>query len=62
MTMATIIKENISLGMDYSLRDLVHCYHGGKNDSTQAEMVLEKELRSCSAGCRRGLSFILGKA
>ena len=42
MTMATLIKENISLGMTYSYRDSVHC-NGRKHGSIQADMVLEKE-------------------
>ena len=35
--MTTILtKEKISLGLAYSLRDLVHCHHSGKHDSVQA--------------------------
>ena len=45
MTKATLIKENISLGLAYSFRGSVHYHHGGKHDSMQADMVLEKELR-----------------
>ena len=45
MTMATLIKENISLGLAYNFRGLVCCHHGGKDGSMQAGMVLEKELR-----------------
>jgi hypothetical protein len=44
MTKATLIKENISLGLAYSFRGLVH-YHDRKHGSVQAGMVLEKELR-----------------
>ena len=41
MTTATIIKENISLGLAYSFRGLV-CYHQGEmHGSMQADMVLE---------------------
>jgi hypothetical protein len=40
-TMATHINKNISLGLAYSFRGLVHYRHG----SMQADMVLEKELR-----------------
>ena len=45
MTTATLIKENISLGLAYSFRGLVHYHHGRKHGSVQADMVLEKELR-----------------
>jgi hypothetical protein len=45
MTKATLIKENISLGLNYSFRDLVH-YHHEKHGSIQADMVLEKEMRA----------------
>ena len=45
MSTATLIKENISLGLAYSSRGLVHYHHGGKHGSVQADMVLEKELR-----------------
>ena len=50
MTMATLIKENISLGLAYSFRGLVCCHHGGKDGSMQAGMVLEKELRVLHLG------------
>jgi hypothetical protein len=42
MTKATLIKENISLGLAYSFRGSVHYHHGGKHDSMQADTVLEK--------------------
>ena len=45
MTKATLIKENIELGLAYSFRGLVHYHHGGKHGCMQADMVLEKELR-----------------
>jgi hypothetical protein len=45
MTMAALIKENISLGLAYSFRGLVHYYHGWKYDCMQANMLLEMELR-----------------
>jgi hypothetical protein len=41
MTVATLIKKNISLGLAYSLGALVHYHHG----SMQADVVLEKKLR-----------------
>ena len=46
MTMATLIKESISLGLAYSFRGLVHYHHGKKYGGMQADMVLEKELRA----------------
>ena len=42
MIKATLIKENISLGLAYSFRGLVHYHHGEKHDSSEADMVLEK--------------------
>jgi hypothetical protein len=45
MTMATLIKEIISLGLVYSFRDLILYHHGGKHGGMYADMVLEKELR-----------------
>jgi hypothetical protein len=45
MTKATLIKENIYLGLAYSFRGLVRYHHGGKHGSIQADLVLEKELR-----------------
>ena len=46
MTTATLRKKNISLRLAYSFRGLVHSHHGGKHDSIQADIVLEKELKS----------------
>ena len=45
MTASTLVKENISLGLDYSFRALVHYHHGRKLDRVWADMVLERELR-----------------
>ena len=42
---ATLIKENIELGLADSFRDLVHYHQGEKHGSTQADLVLEEELR-----------------
>jgi hypothetical protein len=42
MTKATLIKENIELGLAYSFGGLVHYHHGGKHGSMQADMVLEE--------------------
>ena len=44
MTMATLIKENISLGLAYSFRGSVHYLHDKKHSSFQAGTMLE-ELR-----------------
>jgi hypothetical protein len=44
MTEATLVKNNISLGLAYSFRGLVHYRHLGKQGSLQADMVVE-ELR-----------------
>ena len=43
--MATLTKENISLGLAYKTIALVHYCYGENHGSTQANMVLEKELR-----------------
>jgi hypothetical protein len=42
MTKATLIKDNIYLGLAYSFRDLVHYQNGGKHGSVQADEVLEE--------------------
>ena len=43
MTTATLVKENISLGLAYGFTELVQYHHGWKHGSRQAGMVLEKE-------------------
>ena len=40
--MATLMKENISLGLAYRFRGLVHYCYGRKHGSTQVDMVLER--------------------
>jgi hypothetical protein len=45
MTKATLIKENISLGLAYSFRGSVCYHHVGKHGIIQADLLLEKELR-----------------
>ena len=45
MTKATLLKENISLGLAYSFRGSVHYLHGGKHSSMLTDTMLEKELR-----------------
>ena len=42
MTMETLIKKIISLGLPYSFRGLVHWHYGGEQGSIQADMVLVK--------------------
>jgi hypothetical protein len=49
MTKATLMKENISLGLAYSFRGLVHYHHSGKHGNVQADMVLEMELKSSTS-------------
>ena len=64
MTMVTLIRENISLGLAYSFRGSVHYHHGGKHGSLKADLVLE-DLRvpqlDLKAG-RRRVSSALGGA
>jgi hypothetical protein len=45
MTKITLIKANISLGLDYSFRGSVHYHHDRKHGSEQVDMVLEEKLR-----------------
>jgi hypothetical protein len=42
MTTATLIKENIKLGLVLQFRDLVYSHHSRKHDGTKADMVLER--------------------
>jgi hypothetical protein len=42
MTKASLIKENIDLGLAYCFRGLVHSHHDGKHGSVQADIVLEE--------------------
>ena len=64
MTTETLIKENIELGLAYSFRGLVHCHHGGKHGSMQADLVLEdlRVLYLDPIGNRRRLDSTLGRA
>ena len=41
MTKATLVKENIELGLAYSFRGLVHYQYGGKQGRVQADLVPE---------------------
>jgi hypothetical protein len=64
MTKATLIKENINLGLAYSFRGSVHCHPGRKHGSLQADIVPEKELRVLDLdlkAVRRRLSSALGR-
>lgn len=45
MLTAALIKENVELGLAGWFRGLVHYSCGGKHGGTQADLVLEKELR-----------------
>lgn len=45
MTIATLINENILLGLAYSLKGLVYFHYGRKDGSMLVGMVLEKEVR-----------------
>jgi hypothetical protein len=50
--MATLIKDNIELGLAYSFRGLVHYHHCRKHGGMQADMVLEEELRVLHLGLK----------
>jgi hypothetical protein len=39
---ATLIKENIYLGLAYRFRGSVHCHHGGNHGIMEADLVLEE--------------------
>jgi hypothetical protein len=45
MTKASLIKDNIKLGLSYRFRGSVHYQHGRMCGSIQADPVLEKETR-----------------
>jgi hypothetical protein len=66
MTKATLIKENIELGLAYSFRGVVHYHQGGKHGSMQVDMVLEKKLRvldldpQATGDCVTGCSLSIG--
>ena len=59
MNMATLVKDNVSLGLAYSFRGSVHYHRGGKHGSIQTDTVLEKELRVLNLDARaaRRMSF-----
>jgi hypothetical protein len=42
MTKATLIKDNIKLGLVYRFGGSVHYFHGRKHSSIQADMGLEE--------------------
>jgi hypothetical protein len=66
MTKATLMKENISLGLASRFRGSVHYHHGGRHGGVQANMVLEKELRvlrldpQAAEGSHTGYSLSIG--
>ena len=66
MTKASLIKENIELGLAYSFRGVVHYHQGGKHGSMQVDMVLEKKLRvldldpQATGDCVTGCSLSIG--
>jgi hypothetical protein len=65
MTKATLIKENIELGLAHSCRGFVHYHHGRKQGSVQADMVLEKELRGLHLDLQAaegGTMFLTGQS
>lgn len=45
MNIATLIREDIPLRLAYGFRGFVCHHQGGEHGSTQADEVLEKELR-----------------
>jgi hypothetical protein len=45
LTKAALRKANIYLGLACRFRGSVHCPHGRKHSSIQADMVLEEKLR-----------------
>jgi len=45
MAKVTLIKANISLGLAYSFKGLVHYHHSRNHGTRQTDMVLEKEQR-----------------
>jgi hypothetical protein len=45
MTKAILTKESNKVGIPYGFRDLVHYHHYREYVCTQANMVLDKELR-----------------
>ena len=54
MTMATLIKESILLGLAYSFRGSVRYCHTEKHGSVQADIVLEKGASPRSASQHSG--------
>ena len=46
MTVAILIKDNISLELAYRFRGSVYYHHGGKDGRVQADVVLEERSTS----------------
>jgi hypothetical protein len=42
MTKATLLQENISLGLAYSFRGFAHYHHGRRHGGVYTDMVIEK--------------------
>jgi hypothetical protein len=63
MTTATLTKGNISLGLAYRFRGLVHYHHGGKHGRVWADMVLEEpRVLHLDPKAARRLSFHTGRS
>jgi hypothetical protein len=54
MTMATFMKNDFKWGQDYSFRGLVYYHHGEKHGGMQADMVLEKDMRTLNPQAEEG--------
>ena len=57
MTVATLIKYNMQLGLASSFRGSVYYHHGGKHGSMQAGLVPEKFYFFILQAARRSLSI-----
>jgi hypothetical protein len=53
MTVATLIRKHLT-GSGLQFRSSVHYHHGSRHGGTQADMVLEKELRVLHLGQQAG--------
>jgi hypothetical protein len=62
MTKATLIKENIELGLAYSFRGLVYYCHGEKHGSIQADVLEELRVLHLDLKVSRRLSSTLDGA
>ena len=62
MTTLTQLKDNISLGLVYSFRGLIHYCHGGEYGVMQEDMMLEELRVLSSTGSRKRLILNFNKA